>query len=201
MKIIRNLNDVATKHRCALTIGNFDGVHRGHQAMLDQLSRAASERALPSCVLTFDPHPKVYFANLLGRPDLAPEQITSLDEKLSQLAGCGIDQVAVLTFDANVAAIAPHDFITRMIVEGLGTDYLLIGDDFRFGHQRQGNFALLEDAAREHDFELEKMCSYLWRGIRVSSTEVRKALTNGDLMYAAGLLGRRFSAPAVHLPC
>jgi riboflavin kinase/FMN adenylyltransferase len=167
--------------------------------MLTQLKHAAAARSLPSCVLTFDPHPKVYFANLLGRPELAPAQITSLDDKLDQLAGCGIDQVAVLTFDAQVAAIAPEDFINRIILQGLHARYLLVGDDFRFGARREGDFALLEAAAAMHGMTLDTMHSYLWRGIRVSSTEVRKAITSGDVMYAAGLLGQRFYG--THTPC
>lgn len=196
MQVIRDLNDANIAPYCALTIGNFDGVHRGHQAMLTRLKQAAAKRSLPTCVLTFDPHPKAYFAHLMGQPELAPVPISSLDEKIDQLAGCGIDQVAVVRFDDLVAAMTPRDFVRGMLLQDLHANYVLVGDDFRFGNKREGDFRLLEEMAMLYDFQVEAMQSYLWRGIRVSSSEVRKAIISGDMAYATGLLGQRFYSRA-----
>ena len=140
---------------CALTIGNFDGVHRGHQAMLALLKNEASHRGLPSCVMTFEPHPRDYFAKVSQKPELAPARIATLRDKLTELARCGIDQCVVLPFNAKFAAQSPQSFIEDVLVAGLGVKYVLVGDDFRFGVKRAGDYTMLDAAgvrSEEHTF-------------------------------------------------
>src|SRR6476619_6150356 len=126
----------------AVTIGNFDGVHLGHQAMLDRLGAAARELALPSCVLTFEPHPREFFA-----PDQAPTRLTSLREKLELLAAAGIDRVQVCRFNFDFAKTTAEDFIVRILHRGLAARWILVGDDFRFGARRAGDLVMLKQAA------------------------------------------------------
>jgi riboflavin kinase/FMN adenylyltransferase len=178
---------------CALTIGNFDGVHRGHQAMLALLRSEAQHRGLPSCVMTFEPHPRDYFARKAGKPELAPARIATLRDKLRELERCGIDQVVVLRFDEAIATQTAQDFIDRTLVEGLGTRYVLVGDDFRFGAKRVGDYAMLDTAGAERGFDVARMNSYEVHGLRVSSSAVRDALASGDMAKAAELLGRPYS--------
>ena len=130
----------------ALTIGNFDGVHRGHQAMLALLTNEARHRGVPACVLTFEPHPRDFFAVKGGKPELAPRRICTLRDSLAELARCGVDQVVVLRFDDALSSLAPQDFIDQILVQGLGARYVLVGDDFRFGARRAGDYALLDAA-------------------------------------------------------
>ena len=189
MKIFRGLDHPEVTRHCALTIGNFDGVHRGHQAMLALLRSEAQRRGLASCALTFEPHPRDYFAQVLNKPDLAPARISTLRDKLDQLAQCGIDQAIVLPFNARLAAQAPQAFIDDVLLKGLGTGYLLVGDDFRFGHQRAGDYAMLVNAGRQLGFDVARMNSYESDGLRVSSTAVRQALGQGNMPAAAKLLG------------
>ena len=132
MKVFRGFNHPDRAQQCALTIGNFDGVHRGHQAMLALLKNEAAHRGVPSCVMTFEPHPRDFFAKLLNKPELAPARIATLRDKLLELERCGIDQVVVLPFDERLASQSPEDFIQLVLVKGLGVKYLLVGDDFRF---------------------------------------------------------------------
>jgi riboflavin kinase / FMN adenylyltransferase len=126
---------------CALTIGNFDGVHRGHQAMIALLKSEAVHRGVPSCVVTFEPHPRDYFAARAGKPELAPARIATLRDKLTELERCGVDQVVVLPFTAALASLSPQTFIDQVLVGSLGARYVLVGDDFRFGAQRAGDYA------------------------------------------------------------
>lgn len=199
MKIIRGIwspqNDQNRKagEGCALTIGNFDGVHRGHQAMLALLNNEARHRGVPSCVMTFEPHPRDYFAALHQKPDLAPARIATLRDKLEELARCGVDQCVVLPFNARLAAQAPHAFIEDMLVGALGVRYVLVGDDFRFGAQRAGDYALLDGAGERLDFDVARMQSYEVHGTRVSSSAVREALAAGDMERVATLLGRPYA--------
>jgi len=172
----------------ALTIGNFDGVHLGHQAMLERVNRTARERGLVSCVMTFEPHPREFFA-----PDKAPTRLTSLREKLELLAGLGVEQLLVCRFDYDFARIAADEFIVRFVVTALDARWVLVGDDFRFGARRLGDFDLLAAAGRRHGFEVERMQSYAVSGVRVSSTAVRERLGAGDMDGAAALLGRPYS--------
>jgi riboflavin kinase / FMN adenylyltransferase len=178
---------------CALTIGNFDGVHRGHQAMLALLKSEASHRNIPSCVMTFEPHPRDYFAKVAYNPDFAPARIATLRDKLTELARCGIDQCVVLPFNASFAALSPQSFINDVLVNSLGVKYILVGDDFRFGAKRVGDYAMLDAAGEQHGFEVARMNSYEVHGLRVSSSAVRTALNLGHMNDVAKLLGRPYS--------
>jgi riboflavin kinase/FMN adenylyltransferase len=193
MNVFRGFHHPGIAGACALTIGNFDGVHRGHQAMLALLKSEAEHRGLPSCVMTFEPHPRDFFAAKLGKPELAPARIASLRDKLSELERCGIDQVIVLRFDARLASLSPQDFIHNVLQQGLGSRYVLVGDDFRFGAKRQGDYATLDAAGRLHGFDVARMMSYEVHGLRVSSSAVREALAAGRMEAAAQLLGRPYS--------
>lgn len=178
---------------CALTIGNFDGVHRGHQAMLALLNREAQQRGVPSCVLTFEPHPRDYFAGVQHKPALAPARIGTLRDKLSELARCGVQQTVVLPFNARLAAQSAQAFIDEVLVQGLGARYVLVGDDFRFGARRAGDSALLKACASTQGFEVGRMESYVQGNLRISSTAVREALSAGRMDDAAMLLGRPYA--------
>ena len=171
----------------ALTIGNFDGVHLGHRAMLDHLKREAALRELPAAVMTFEPHPREFFA-----PDQAPARLSSLREKLEMLAAIGIDRTYVCRFTYDFARTPAEEFIERILVRGLGTRWLLIGDDFRFGARRAGDMALLSALASRCGYEVHAMASVIVAGRRVSSTAVREALSAGDLDLATQLLGRPY---------
>jgi riboflavin kinase/FMN adenylyltransferase len=172
----------------ALTIGNFDGVHKGHQAMVARLVGAARRRGLLASVLTFEPHPREFFA-----PAAAPTRLTSMREKLELLTAHGVEHVHVQRFGRAFAALPAEDFVRRMLVEALGARWLLVGDDFRFGTRRTGDIALLERLAPGHGFEVEAMPSVNLGTVRVSSSAVREALARGDLVHARELLGRNYS--------
>jgi riboflavin kinase/FMN adenylyltransferase len=172
----------------ALTIGNFDGVHKGHQAMLARLAAAARDRGLAATVLTFEPHPRELFA-----PQSAPTRLTSLREKLELLAAHGVDRVHVQRFSQAFAALAPAAFVERALVGRLRARWVLVGDDFRFGAKRAGDFAFLAEAAARHGFALEAMPTVAIGAVRVSSSAVRDALARGELDRAQSLLGRPYS--------
>ena len=200
MRVYRGLDGVAAARRsgaiadgCAVTIGNFDGVHRGHQAMLALLQSEASHRGVPPCVLTFEPHPRDHFARLAGKPELAPRRIATLRDKLSELKRCGVQQAVVLRFDERIASLSPQAFIDDVLVRGLGARYVLVGDDFRFGARRAGDYAMLDAAGDRQGFDVARMLSYEVHGLRVSSSAVREALGGGDMARAATLLGRPYA--------
>jgi riboflavin kinase/FMN adenylyltransferase len=193
MHVFRGFHHPGIADACALTIGNFDGVHRGHQAMLALLRSEAQHRGLPSCVMTFEPHPRDYFAALAGRPELAPARVATLRDKLSELERCGVDQAVVLRFDRAFAAQSPQAFVDDVLCDGLGARYVLVGDDFRFGAKRAGDYAMLDAAGPLAGFDVARMNSYEVRGLRVSSSAVREALAAGDMAGAAALLGRPYS--------
>jgi riboflavin kinase / FMN adenylyltransferase len=196
MHVFRGFHHPGIAPACALTIGNFDGVHRGHQAMLALLKSEASHRGLPTCVLSFEPHPRDFFAAKLGKPELAPARIAPLRDKLSELERCGIDQLVILRFDETLASLSAQDFIRQVLQQGLGAKYVLVGDDFRFGAKRQGDYATLDAAGRHpspRGFDVARMMSYEVHGLRVSSSAVREALAQGDMGAAARLLGRPYS--------
>ncbi len=171
-----------------LTIGNFDGLHLGHQALLALLTEKARALGLPAVVLTFEPHPREYFS-----PADAPARLASLREKLLLLGAAGVDRTHVCRFDARFAAQNAQSFIDDTLVHGLGVRHLFIGDDFRFGARRQGDFAMLQEAGRRLGFGVESMPTLAVDGERVSSSAVRSALTEADLARAARLLGRPYS--------
>ena len=171
-----------------LTIGNFDGVHLGHQAMLRQLRERADRLGLPAAVLTFEPHPREVFT-----PDQAPARLTSLREKLALLEACGVDQVYLFRFSRARAAMSADDFITRYLVQGLQTRHVIVGDDFRFGQGRKGDLALLKASGEQYGFTAEALETVEQQGDRVSSSAVREALAQGALVRAAELLGRPYA--------
>ena len=193
MHVFRSHRHRGLAARCALTIGNFDGVHRGHQAMLALLVSEASHRGLPATVLTFEPNPRDYFARRAGTPDAAPARIATLRDKVVELGRCGIEQVVVARFDAAFAAQTPAAFIDDVLVGGLNARYVLVGDDFRFGARRAGDYAMLDAAGQARGFDVARMMSYEVHGLRVSSSAVRTALAEGDMQRAAALLGRPYS--------
>ncbi|NRF67964.1 bifunctional riboflavin kinase/FAD synthetase [Aquincola sp. S2] len=193
MRVFRGFHHPGLASACALTIGNFDGVHRGHQAMLALLTNEARHRNLASCVMTFEPHPRDYFARLAGKPESAPARIATLRDKLSELERCGVDQVVVLRFDAAFAGQSPQAFIDDVLLAGLHARYVLVGDDFRFGARRAGDYAMLDAAGCGQGFDVARMLSYEVHGLRVSSSAVREALAAGDMERAASLLGRPYS--------
>ncbi len=192
MKVFRGFHHPGIAPACALTIGNFDGVHRGHQAMLALLRSEAAQRGVPSCALTFEPHPRDYFAGVAHNAALAPARIATLRDKLADLQRCGIDQVIVLPFDARLASLSPQAFIADVLVGGLGARYVLVGDDFRFGAKRAGDYALLDAAGTAQGFDVARMNSYEVHNLRVSSSAVRAALAEGRMDDAARLLGHPY---------
>jgi riboflavin kinase/FMN adenylyltransferase len=187
MHITRGISAAAAAP-AAFTIGNFDGIHLGHQAMLAELGQAAQRLGLPACVLTFEPHPREFFA-----PDQAPTRLTSLREKVELLAGFGIERVHVCRFNYAFAQVAAEDFVERILVRGLGARWVLVGEDFRFGARRAGDVALLRRMAPRLGFDVAVLASVTLDGERVSSTAVRQALAAGDLERAGRLLGRAYS--------
>ncbi len=172
----------------ALTIGNFDGVHRGHEAMVARLKAAARERGLPAAVMTFEPHPREFFA-----PDQAPARLTPLRDKVDRLRELGVDRVYVCRFDAAFASQSPEDFVARVLGTGLGVRWLQVGDDFRFGARRAGDLALLQRLGPGLGMTVEPMQTVEVSGQRASSTAVREALARGDLGAATDLLGRPYA--------
>ncbi len=192
MKVFRGFHHPGIAPACALTIGNFDGVHRGHQAMLALLRGEARQRGVPSCVLTFEPHPRDYFAAISHKAHLAPARVGTLRDKLTELERCGVDQTIVLPFDARLAAMSPQTFIDDVLIKSLGARYVLVGDDFRFGAKRAGDYAMLDAAGVDCGFDVARMNSYEVHGLRVSSSAVRDALATGRMQDAARLLGHPY---------
>jgi riboflavin kinase/FMN adenylyltransferase len=191
MQAYRRLPPRALRVPCALTIGNFDGVHLGHQAILARLREAASSRSLPTCVMTFEPHPREFFAaHGKGR---APARISTLRDKLDALALYGVDRVNICHFNANFANLSAEAFIDEILVDGLRVSFLLVGDDFRFGAGRRGDFDMLAEHARAKGFEIAAMPTVTDAHGRISSSSVRDALARGDLVRAEALLGRPYT--------
>jgi riboflavin kinase/FMN adenylyltransferase len=170
--------------RCALTIGNFDGVHRGHRALIDRMVAKARAAKLTACVLTFEPHPREFFS-----PDSAPARISRLRDKLELMAQAGVEHVHVARFDARFAALSAERFIAEVLVRGLGVEWLLVGRDFRFGARRTGEFSTLQNQG----FEVEAMPDVQFEGKRVSSSAIRAALQAGDLAGGGRLLGHPYT--------
>ena len=187
MKVIRGIPPVANWTPCALTIGNFDGVHRGHQALLKKLVATAKAQNLQSCVMTFEPHPIEYFA-----PEKAPSRILSLRDKLEALAKVGIDQVLVVHFNQHFANLSPEEFVKTILVQGLQVKSILIGDDFHYGAKRAGNFSSLQEAGKAEGFSVERMDTLMESNERISSSAIRTALEQGHLEKARQLLGRPY---------
>lgn len=179
----------------AVTIGNFDGVHIGHRAMLARTVDTARRLGVAAWALVFEPHPREFFA-----PDRAPARLTPLRDKLELLAAHGLDGVQICGFGFEFASTSPEDFVSRVLRQGLAARWLLVGEDFRFGARRAGDAALLRAAQADNGYELEIMPPVMLDGLRVSSTRVRDALAAGDMAGAARLLGRPYgmSGRVVH---
>jgi riboflavin kinase/FMN adenylyltransferase len=193
MKVFRGLPNDAARAPCALTIGNFDGVHRGHQALLARVRAASQALGLEAAVMTFEPHPREFFAARSGDLSRAPARVANLRDKLEDLANAGIDRVIVEHFNEQFASISPEDFIERVLVDGLHVKWLMVGDDFCFGAKRAGNIAMLIEAGRRHGFQVETLPTVREGEQRISSSAVRAALAAGDLQATGGLLGHPYA--------
>ena len=196
MELIRGLHNLAPRHRgCVATIGNFDGVHLGHQAVIGQLAEKAQALGLPTLVMLFEPQPEEFF-----RPGKAPPRLTRFREKWLALRRYSLDRVLCVRFNAPFANMEPETFVRRVLVQGLDVRYLVVGDDFRFGKNRRGDFAFLQKAGEQQGFHVVNMHTVTIDGHRVSSTRIRRALASGDLTTAEKLLGRpyRMSGRVAH---
>ncbi len=187
MHLIRGLHNLPAPGTVA-TIGNFDGVHLGHRYVIHRLAEVGERLGLPVTVVLFEPQPQEYFAG-----GAAPARLTRLREKVARLAELPVDRVLVLRFDRRLARMPAAEFIDRVLVRGLGVRHLVVGDDFRFGRGREGDFELLRRAGEAHGFEVVSTPSFTIEGVRVSSTRVREALERGEMEAAAEFLGRPHS--------
>jgi riboflavin kinase/FMN adenylyltransferase len=188
MDLVRGLHNLMPRHRgCVATIGNYDGVHRGHQHIVAALRERASALAVPAVVVTFEPTPREYFEG-----PAAPSRLTRLREKLEALECCGVDRVVVLRFDDRMRGMAAAEFVDRLLVDGLGVHHVVVGHDFHFARRREGTIETLRTAGRVHGFTVEEVGQFLVDGERVSSSLVREALNRGDLDRATRLLGRPY---------
>ncbi|MND95902.1 Riboflavin biosynthesis protein RibF [compost metagenome] len=196
MQLVRGLHNLRPQHRgCVATIGNFDGVHRGHQAILARLRERAVALGVPSCVVIFEPQPREYFA-----PDSAPARLARLRDKVALLAAEGVDRVLCLAFNQRLSKLSAAEFVDTILVDGLGVKHLEVGDDFRFGCDRVGDFEFLQQAGLSQGFTVEAAQTVEQEGLRVSSTQVRSALAKADFALAERLLGRpyRISGRVLH---
>lgn len=188
MELIRGLHNLAPSHRgCVVSIGNFDGLHLGHQALIGRLLALSQEHGLPSTVMVFEPTPREFFS-----PDSAPPRITGFRGKLRLLQRAGIDRVLLVRFDRRLANLEAADFVQRILVDGLGARAVVVGDDFRFGHKRGGDVALLQRMGAASGFSVDGLGCVMLDEQRCSSTAVREALALPDLAQAESLLGRRY---------
>lgn len=188
MQLVRGLHNLRREHRgCVATIGNFDGVHLGHQSVFRHLMEKGVELNLPTTVVTFEPQPREFF-----QAATAPARLTRLREKVRAIQEVGVERVVVLEFNKRLAAMPAEHFVEELLVEGLGTRFLSVGDDFRFGSGRQGDFELLRRIGQARGFEVENMNTYKLDADRVSSTRIRELLTQGDFETASQHLGRPY---------
>jgi len=188
LELVRGEYNLRPRHRgCVATIGNFDGVHLGHQTVLGQLSEKAAEMNVASMVISFEPYPMEFFA-----AEKAPARLTRLREKVRALTRYAVDRMLCLRFDAAFAAMPAQQFIDDVLVAKLDVRYLVVGDDFRFGHDRLGDFAMLREAGEKHGFKVVNLHTFMIDNDRVSSTRVREALAKGDMASAEQLLGRPY---------
>lgn len=189
MELIRGIHNIRDRHRgCVMTIGNFDGVHLGHQEVLRRVVEKAGELGLPPTVMLFEPQPRELFAG-----EKAPARLTRLRDKYVQLAKLGVERLVMVNFNAKFAAITPHDFVHRLLAEQLGVKFLVVGDDFRFGARRQGDFCYLQNQAALAGFEVVSTDSFTVSEQRVSSTAIREVLAAGQQHEAEQMLGRPYS--------
>lgn len=200
MKVFRGLPNAASRAPCALAIGNFDGVHLGHQALLSDLRAAATRLNVDAAVMSFEPHPRAFFAQMLGDLSKAPSRIANLRDNLSALDQAGVDRVIVEHFNAHFAALSPDEFIQKILVDGLHVKLVMVGDDFRFGAKRAGDIHTLKEAGKRFGFVVQTMNTVERNGERISSSAVRAALAAGNFDEAQHLLGRPYqiSGHVVH---
>ncbi|GMQ92403.1 MAG: bifunctional riboflavin kinase/FAD synthetase [Gammaproteobacteria bacterium] len=188
MELIRGLHNIKPQHHgCVATIGSFDGVHRGHQAVIARLAEKSREFDLPALVMTFEPQPLEYF-----QPDKAPVRLYRLRDKITALRQTTIDRTLCVEFDYHFAALEAEEFIDQVLFKALGVRHLVAGDDFRFGKDRIGDFAMLQTRGAELGFDVETLPTYEVNGERVSSTRIRHCLDRSDFSAAADLLGRPY---------
>ena len=188
MQIIRGLHNLRAEHHgCVATIGNFDGVHLGHQAVFRHLREQGEAYGLPTAIVTFEPQPQEYFL-----PGSAPARLTRFREKVLVLREMGIDRMVILEFNARLARMSASAFVRELLIDGLGTRFLYVGDDFRFGKGREGDFELLRQMGAEDGFEIANMHTFEVDADRVSSTRIRELLVQGDFRAAAQCLGRPY---------
>jgi len=188
MQVIRGLHNLRAEHQgCVATIGNFDGVHLGHQAVFGHLLEKALQFGLPATVITFEPQPQEFFT-----PVKAPARLTRLREKLQVIKHSGIDRVVLLEFNHKLAAMSAEQFVQCLLVDGLGIRYLFVGDDFRFGNNRAGDIELLRNVGKLHLFDVENMNTFVVGDERVSSTKIRELLATSKFELAAHYLGRPY---------
>jgi riboflavin kinase/FMN adenylyltransferase len=188
MELIRGIHNLRERHGgCVATIGNYDGVHRGHQHMIAAVRAQATELGLPAVVITFEPTPREFFEG-----PAAPSRLTRLREKLEALDLYGVDRVLVLRFDRRMQGMGAEDFVDRLLVRGLGVRHMVVGHDFHFARRREGTIETLRAAGAAHGFTVEEIGQFLLNGERVSSSLVREALNLGDLERATRLLGRPY---------
>ncbi|MEZ9589756.1 riboflavin biosynthesis protein RibF [Vibrio breoganii] len=189
MHLIRGSHNIRSEHQgCVLTIGNFDGVHLGHQTVLKQVQQKAEVLGLPAVVMTFEPQPLELFLQ-----SKAPARLTRLRDKYVQLSKLNLERLLCVNFSKRFAGLPPEQFIKELLVEKLGVKFLVVGDDFRFGRKRQGDFSMLQQAGREYGFEVVSTESFCLNTERVSSTAIRQALANDELAQAKSMLGRHYS--------
>ncbi|OWW20488.1 bifunctional riboflavin kinase/FAD synthetase [Noviherbaspirillum denitrificans] len=193
MKVFRGLPNAASRAACALTIGNFDGVHRGHQALLARVREAATRLGVEAAVMTFEPHPREFFARMAGDLSRAPTRIANLRDKLQSLENAGVDRVIVEHFNAHFASMSPQDFVEKVLVQGLHVKWLMVGEDFCYGAKRAGNVATLVEAGKKYGFEVEALPTVMNEGTRISSSAVRAALADSNFALAAQLLGHPYA--------
>jgi riboflavin kinase/FMN adenylyltransferase len=188
MELIRDIYNLRPRHRgCVATIGNFDGVHLGHQHMIAAVRERAGALGVPGAVVTFEPTPREYFEGAA-----APSRLTRLREKLAALEACGVDRVVVLRFDDRMRGMGASEFVDRLLVDGLSVRHLVVGHDFHFARRREGTVETLRRAGEHHGFAVDEIGQFLLDGERVSSSLVREALNCGDLARATRLLGRPY---------
>ncbi len=188
MQLVRGLHNVQPAFAgCVATIGNFDGVHLGHQKILAALRARSQALGLPSCVIIFEPQPMEFF-----RPELAPVRLTRLRDKLELFAAAGVDRVLCIAFNSRFQHMSAQEFVEQVLVRALGVRHLQVGDDFRFGCGRSGDFAYLQQAGQQHGFTVEPTCTVTLDGQRISSTLVRQKLLEGDFAAVKRLLGRPY---------
>lgn len=194
LKIYRNLPRHNNSAASAVTIGNFDGVHRGHQAILSKVQAAATEFNLIPTVMTFSPHPRAFFGQLFNKPELIPPQINNLRDKITLLNKFGIGQIALQKFNQQLASMQPDEFIKKLLVDGLNTRWLLVGQDFRYGHKRSGDIDLLRTMGQQYNFTVTTIQDITdTQQLRISSSKLRQHLANADLAASQNLLGYNYS--------